>query len=258
MDTPYMTSSPQDGTLPSHPQDQHVMPYGHRRANGLFPSIHNWITKKFSRHTRPSDANAHDILKSFSRRKDGNLSGRAHTMQAPIHHHEMTGTMSTPPTHTSPVLRPGSDYAKMGAGSSDHAEEQLSRQLTKLKELARRVNDLPWVGTERITVDYYPGRPMKRPQVQPRSLSHAPRHVRSWYSERSSLLPFTVVPEGNGQSPQSSLPHPAVPLPTADYGVDRSENDIERIYPKGYVPAAQQQDLAVKYPHNLVHNANTD
>lgn len=153
------------------------------------------------------------------------------------HRDEVSDTASASRSHASPVLKPAPDYAKMGDVGSTGTEEPFTGRLAKVKEFVHQVHELPWVATERVTVDYYPGKSKRQPQVQPtphqpRPLHHPPRHVRSWYSERSVSLPYTSVHGENGHPPQPSFA-------TADYSANPVQNgDVRMSYPTGYVPAA--------------------
>lgn len=249
MDT--LHTSWQHQSLPSHypvVQDQHVESSTNRPVDGAFVTIYHWFTRRFSRGRRPSDENI------SNGRIDEKIPATMHIMQvspsatAGSHHDEMTDTASTSRSHASPVLKPAPDYAKMeDVGSS-------STRLAKVKEFVHQVNGLPWVATDRVTTDYYPGKSKRRPQVQPappqghqpRPLHHTPRHVRSWYSGRSVSLPYTSVHGENGQPPQ--LPSFAA----ADYSADPMRNgDLRITYPTGYVPAAQA--LIAEHPPTDVY-----
>ena len=252
MDTPYTPWQHQ--SLPSHYYpDQHVEPSTNR------PAIYRWFTRRFSRGRQPFDENV------GNRRIGEKVPPTMHIMHvsppatAGSQHHpdETTDTASTSRSHASPVLKPAPDYAKMGdVGSSSGTEdsEPITGRLAKVKEFVHQINELPWVATDRVTTDYYPGKSKRRPQVQlappqgrqPRPLHHTPRHVRSWYSERSVSLPYTWVHGENGQPPQPSS------FATADYSGDPTRNgDVRMTYPTGYVPAAQA--LIAEHPPTDVY-----
>ena len=260
MDTPH--TSWQHQSLPSHyypvVPEQRVEPSTNRPVDGAFVSIYHWFTRKFSRGRRPFDENA------GNRRNGEKIPATLHLMQVSPpassttgshhHHDEMTETASTSRSHASPVLKPAPDYAKMvGDVGSRSAEEPITGRLAKVKEFVHQVNELPWVATDRVTTDYYPGKSKRRPQVQQappqghqsRPLHHTPRHVRSWYSERSVTLPYTSAHGENGLPPQPSSF-------AADYSVDPTRNgDVRMTYPTGYVPAAQA--FIAEHPHRDVY-----
>jgi len=235
MDTPHASWPRQ--SLPNHYpvvlDHQHgPEPSTSRAPNATFLSVYHWFTKKLSRRQQPFDEKRPAMMYDMQVSPTGATAGS--------HRDETTDTASVSRSHASPELKPALDYAKMGDAGSSSTEEPLTDHLSKVKEFVHRIHELPWVATERVTIDYYPGKPKKRLRVQPtsrqatqpRPLRHAPHHVRSWYSERSDSLPF--VHGGNGQFPQSSS------FSAADYGAEPTRNgDVRMTYPTGYVPVAQ-------------------
>jgi len=277
MDDPHIQPSPRalHGPIPDD-DDPALTPAAteepHPSSDQSFVSVFNWITRRFNKRTHhPDDTDAprrRTSLAHYTRglsvliplHKRADQRGKETATAAPTvqpessvpETRESIAMTATPPSHTSPVLKPGPDYAKMGDSSSGRSGDPVVGRIGRVKSFMTQVNDLPWVAADRVTIDYYPGRSKKRPQVQPRP-PQGPRHVRSWYSERTSgLLPFTVVPEGNHQLPlTSSLP--TTPPVTAGHE-DQSEGDSTLIQqPQGYVPAAAQQHLALQYPDSVVH-----
>ncbi|KAK2460731.1 hypothetical protein APHAL10511_007201 [Amanita phalloides] len=207
-----------------------------RSVDGAFVSVYYWFAKKVFRIKRPSED------EGGIKHNNQEIAGpTVYAMQASTTVDiEAADTASTSQSHASPVLKPGPDYAKMGdVGSGSTDSEPLGGRLDRVKEFIHQVNDLPWVATDRVTVDYYPGKSKKKPQIKQRPLQ-SPRHVRSWYSERGDVLPFTSLRHENSQSQQDPMP---LSSSTADHDVTWSQNgNVGRIYPTGYVPAAQQQD----------------
>jgi len=250
MDAPHASWPRQ--SLPNHyPVDldyQYPEPDANHAPNATFLSVYHWFTKKLSGRQRP-----------FDRRNDEKRPATMFDMvtsptgaTAGSHRDETTDTASASRSHASPELKPALDYAKMGDAGSTTTEEPLTDHLSKVKEFIHQIHELPWVATERVTVDYYPGKskrrvrvqPTSRQTTQPRPLRHAPRHVRSWYSERSYSLPF--VHGGNGQFPQPPS------FSAADYGAEPTQNgDVRMTYPTGYVPVAHA--LVVEHPHTDVN-----
>ena len=240
MDTPYASWPRQ--SFPNHypvvqdqqhPEEPNTT---NRVADATFLSVYHWFTKKLSRRQRPFDGIRRNEEKLPTTMYDMQVSPTGATVGS--HRDETADTASASRTHTSPELKPAPDYAKMGDASSSGTEEPLTGHLSKVKEFIHQIHGLPWVATERVTVDYYPGKTKRRLQVQPtsrqpRPLRHAPRHVRSWYSERSDS-PFALAHGGNGPFPQPSS------FSAADYSAEPTRNgDVRMTYPTGYVPVAQ-------------------
>ncbi|KAM6501035.1 hypothetical protein JOM56_004049 [Amanita muscaria] len=227
-------------------------------ADDSFMSIFNWIRKRFNRRTnRPDSAGATSHSRSATFPRSSHRSSRLHIRDLEKGTSAATGPIdvqppttasadTTPASHTSADLKPAPDYAKMGETSSGSSNDPVLGHVTKVKDFIRQVNDLPWASTERVTIDYYPGQSKKRSPVQPRTLqAKGPRHVRSWYSERTSgLLPFTVV-------------SPPTPLTTSHETVDQEvqlrDDTADASHPQGYVPPAAQQQLASQYADFAVH-----
>ncbi|KAF8238990.1 hypothetical protein L208DRAFT_1374902 [Tricholoma matsutake] len=150
-------------------------------------------------------------------------------------HHE---PLPEPLPMGSPVFvepEPGSDYAKMDSPTPTPSTASLASYLSRVRKFFQELNDLPWVASERVTVDYYPSRSQRaarrRSTVHARSPLPPPpqRPVISWYDTNnpahqglvdlfsSSSSPSTVMAEVQIQGAQP-LPKNARVVYPAVYG----------------------------------------
>ncbi|KAL0059608.1 hypothetical protein AAF712_013659 [Marasmius tenuissimus] len=131
-----------------------------------------------------------------------------HTMPQPQY-------ISAPPIDMSPQLvepLPADDYRKMKSPSPPPPSTTFSTYASRLKKIFKEIDSLPWVSSDRITVDYYPGQFKRRERI-PQGVGHKSRSAisMSWYGENyrppgmvfdSQQLDLTA-----GESPEVKAAH---------------------------------------------------
>ncbi|KAJ7292824.1 hypothetical protein C8J57DRAFT_1490311 [Mycena rebaudengoi] len=159
-----------------------------------------------------------------SHRRQESSTSTSETVHATQEHYEGTTVVNHEPMlpgdqSNIPVLvepQPGSDYAKM---SPPRSEASFGSYLTRIHKVIQAFNDLPWIATDRVTVDYVPGK-ARSDSPGPRS-SGARRPILSWYNPNA---PQDGIVDLLSSGTSSSLP-PNSPLeysiptatPTAQY-----------------------------------------
>lgn len=141
-----------------------------------------------------------------------------------------------------PVLvepQPGSDYAKMDTPPA--SEGSLNSYLTRFQNFISYVHRLPWINTDRVTIDYIPG------QMSQRNRSRRP--ILSWYNEGAGQrMSVDLLSSGSSASSRMrSLGGRVVsvePPPLAS-GISAPSP----VYPNGYVP---YQPAVSAYPDAVV------
>ncbi|KAL0569817.1 hypothetical protein V5O48_012143 [Marasmius crinis-equi] len=102
---------------------------------------------------------------------------------------------------------PADDYRKMKSPSPPPPPTSLSSYVSRLKKVWQDINALPWVGSDRITVDYYPGQ-LKRRERPNHGIVHKSRSAisMSWYGENyrppGAILDMQQVDLTAGESPE--------------------------------------------------------
>ncbi|PFH53491.1 hypothetical protein AMATHDRAFT_45373 [Amanita thiersii Skay4041] len=219
-------------------------------TSGLVSALERF-TKNLSRNGRVSAHNNSDINEDNAThhgRHHSSISGTttgfsSESSLSPYTDRRMvtnTGWVASP-EHTSPRLQPGPDYAKMGNFNP------VVPFTTLVGRFLRKIRDLPWVATDRVTTDYYPGQSGKRSRPRP---VHRPRHTRSWYSDQPSS-PSSQDPIKQQQSSPPIILHPVVVPFSPDHSIPISQNNISD--PRyGYTSAEPHPTL---FPNSTVYRA---
>ncbi|KAJ7103068.1 hypothetical protein B0H15DRAFT_810827 [Mycena belliarum] len=170
--TPYASPRPDaDAQYPSTPRADTQYP-----ADTTYPAAPS--RENHERHE--SSSSASETAHATHEQYDGTT----------VVHHDMIppdAYYGSPP-YVEPPL--GSDYAKLSPPRSDAS---LGSYLARLARFIARVNALPWIAPERVTVDYVPGR-ARREYLQ----QHA--HARPGGARRSAMISWY-----NSNAPQGSL-----------------------------------------------------
>ncbi|KAJ3497755.1 hypothetical protein NLJ89_g10305 [Agrocybe chaxingu] len=87
----------------------------------------------------------------------------------------------------------GSDYAQMEPPTPPRSDVSLNTYLTRIRQFIHDVSALPWVGKERVTVDYYPER--NRREVHP---------LISWHSHNYSRVNYHLSFANSRESEDAS------------------------------------------------------
>ncbi|KAG7096428.1 hypothetical protein E1B28_003865 [Marasmius oreades] len=104
---------------------------------------------------------------------------------------------------------PAEDYRKMKSPSPPPDDLTFASYFSRFKKLIKDVNALPWVASERITVDYYPGQSKRRENSKRGGHNHHRSAISlSWYGE-NYIPPGTLdkrqVDLTAGESPEVKM-----------------------------------------------------
>ncbi|KAJ7621570.1 hypothetical protein DFH06DRAFT_1341191 [Mycena polygramma] len=117
--------------------------------------------------------------------------------------------------------QPGSDYAKM---SPPRSEASFGSYLTRIHRFLQMINDLPWVATDRVTVDYIPGKARREeegglgPTARPRpGRRHA---VISWYNSNAPQGSIDLLSSGSASGASALPKFPQAKTPSTHYADD--------------------------------------
>ncbi|KAF8882232.1 hypothetical protein BD779DRAFT_1543527 [Infundibulicybe gibba] len=152
------------------------------------------------------------------------------------------------PISIEPQLAP--DYAKMPTPPPSDAS--FGVYMSRVQRFFHRINSLPWVANERVTVDYIPPRrePKRIPRTRPVTRS-SNRAVFSWYNNQHHqaasldlLSSLTSSPTGAGYPPYEGRT-----IPVVAYNANATFAGAP-MYPGGY---AQYQPFApTNYPQSYM------
>lgn len=166
----------------------------------------------------------------------------------------------------------GSDYARMSPPSSNAS---FRAYMNRVQKFFRNINELPWVATERVTVDYYPGRVKRSNRIsrvvslQNDQSTYSPDAVRQMDYTTTLSSPSTDLrdPELGEFEPYPSMhdvqrgvdgypryPNGYVPYPEQNYGMQYGQ-PIHMVQPTSTFPASQPQVVFVtasqhQYPYS--------
>jgi hypothetical protein len=172
--------------------------------------------------------------------------------------------------------QPASDYAKMDSPGPPLSTASLGSYVSRVKNFFRELNNLPWVASERVTVDYYPGlgkRAVRRRSkiFSPSPVPQAPhRPVVSWYGGSNpgqhgplfspSSSPSTVMAEVQIQGAQP-LPKNArvvYPVVIGPSGVIQYNQPPNAAPVPVYAPATSYAPLSAPAPSAYRATLRTD
>ena len=129
--------------------------------------------------------------------------------------------------------QPGSDYAKMDSPAPPPSTASLGSYLSRVHKFFQDISNLPWVASERVTVDYYPGlgqrAARRRSELRNRSpLLLAPqRPVMSWYGGNNPAHQKPVDLFSQSSSPSE----PAVMAEVQVQGAQPLPKNARVVYP---------------------------
>jgi hypothetical protein len=241
---PNKTNSPEEGMViittnpegftPSPSQLEHQLPHAQPHPMN---SAHVYQT-----HTSPPPPQVPPSVVSISRKSNSTAYGDA----TAVNHEPLPEPLPMgSPVYVDP--QPGSDYAKMDSPTPPPSTASLGSYISRVHRFFQNLNDLPWVASERVTVDYYPGHGQRAARRRSAARTRSPlppppqRPVMSWYDTNNparqglvdlfspSSSPSTVMAEIQIQGSQ--------PLP----------KNARVVYPAVYGPASTLQ-------HNLDPN----
>jgi hypothetical protein len=147
--------------------------------------------------------------------------------------------------------QPGSDYAKMDSPAPPSSTASLGSYLSRVHKFFQDISNLPWVASERVTVDYYPGlgqrAARRRSELRNRSpLLLAPqRPVMSWYGDNNAAHQRPVDLFSQSSSPSER----AVMAEVQIQGVQPLPRNARMVYPAVWPSNTLQNN---QYPNVLV------
>jgi hypothetical protein len=140
--------------------------------------------------------------------------------------------------------QPGSDYARMDSPSPPPSTASLGSYISRVRKFFQDINELPWVASERVTIDYYPSlgqRASRRRSANVRSpLPHPHRPVVSWYDK--SRQPYQERDDLFSSSSGASTVMAEIQIE----GSQPLPKNARVVYPALYVPTATLQQS--QYP----------
>ncbi|KAL0946331.1 hypothetical protein HGRIS_012569 [Hohenbuehelia grisea] len=189
-----------------------------------------------------------------------------------VSHSDHTHVQVFPPLDVgvlgSPILaepRPASDYAKMSSlGSASAAGISFHTHMRRLRRWVASVNALPWIATERVTIDYIPKAARAR-------LAHHPtqqhtfglqRPLSSWYGTHADRMSIDLL-SGESMSPSPPTAYPILPYDGQDtlsrgITIQAPAPMYTRRYPNGagYAPFQLPEDGEPVYYVPMVQTQN--
>lgn len=143
--------------------------------------------------------------------------------------------------------QPASDYAKMDSPTPPPSTASLGSYISRVQKFFKDLNDLPWVASERVTIDYYPGHGQRAARRRSASRTRSPlpsppqRPAMSWYDNNNPAkrgLVELFSPSSSSSTVMAEVQiEGAQPLP----------KDARVVYPVVYGPAST-------LPHNQYPN----
>ncbi|KAF8204389.1 hypothetical protein K438DRAFT_1819772 [Mycena galopus ATCC 62051] len=99
--------------------------------------------------------------------------------------------------------QPASDYAKMD--SPPRSEASFGSYFTRVHRFLQTINDLPWIASDRVTVDYVPGK-VRKPQGPTLRARPARKPAISWYNSNIPQGSVDLLSSGTPTSHLADFP----------------------------------------------------
>lgn len=232
-----VTTNP-ERLAPSPSQLEHQMP--HAQFHPTTTSTH--VSQAPMHPQTPPPPQGPPSVASTSRKSDSTVDGHA----TAINHGPLIDPLPIgSPVSVEPQL--ASDYAKMPSPTPPPSTASLGSYISRVGRFFKDLNNLPWVASERVTIDYYPGYGQRAARRRSVARAHSPlptppqRPVVSWYDTRNQAKQGLV--ELFSPSSSSSTVMAEVQIE----GAQPLPKGARVVYPMVYGPAST-------LPHNQYSN----